>query len=133
MVDSYDGDLSDSKDWIRFTLQDTDSTDFILSDTEINSALDLYSDDKYRAAIMLARGLAAKFSMMGNRRIGPLSIDYSGTVNFYKGLADRLEREVSVAFAAPDEEMSDYDNIFSLDTHAPDSSDTEDTEGEEDE
>ena len=41
MVDSYDGDLSDSKDWIRFTLQDTDSTDFILSDTEINSALDL--------------------------------------------------------------------------------------------
>lgn len=126
MVDSeYEGDLSDSKDWIRFTLQDTDSTDFILSDTEINSALDLYSDDKYRAAIMLARGLAAKFSMMGNRRIGPLSIDYSGTVNFYNGLADRLEREVSVAFAAPDEEMSDYDNIFTLDTHAPGSSDTE--------
>jgi len=132
MVDSYDGDLSDSKDWIRFTLQDTDSTDFILSDTEINSALDLYSDDKYQAVIMLARGLAAKFSMMGNRRIGPLSIDYSGTVNFYNGLADRLESEASVITAAPDEEMSDYDNIFSLDTHSPGSDDAEDTEDEED-
>jgi hypothetical protein len=131
MVDSYGGDLSDSKDWIRFTLQDTDSTDFILSDTEINSALGLYSDDKYQAAIMLARGLAAKFSMMGNRRIGPLSIDYSGTVNFYNGLADRLESETSVITAAPDEEMSDYDNIFSLDTHSPGSDDPEDTEDEE--
>jgi hypothetical protein len=119
MIDgSYDGDLSDSKDWIRFTLQDTDLEDLLLSDMEINSVLTLNNDDKHRAAAKLAKGLASKFSLLANKKIGPLTIDYTSTVKFYLDLAESLLAEVSTAETAPDEEMSDYDNIFSTDTHA---------------
>lgn len=119
MIDgSYDGDLSDSKDWIRFTLQDTDLEDLLLSDMEINSVLTLNNDDKHLAAAKLAKGLASKFSLLANKKIGPLTIDYTSTVKFYLDLAESLLAEVSTAETAPDEEMSDYDNIFSTDTHA---------------
>ena len=126
MIDgSYDGDLCDSKDWIRFTLQDTVLDDLLLSDMEINSVITLNNDDKYLAAAKLAKGLASKFSLLANRKVGPLSIDYTSTVKFYTDLANELLSEASTAATAPDEEMSDYDNIFSLDTHAYDEDEDE--------
>lgn len=82
-----------TRDWVRFRIGDTDTTDQLLSDEEINAAL---SDEgnQYAAAAVCAEAIAGTFAREADKSVGPLSISASQKAAMYAKLAQRLRAQV---------------------------------------
>lgn len=92
-VSSYSGDPSVSdKDSVRFWLSDTDSSAWKLTDPEILYALTQYGNPLLGAAAC-ARSLAAKYSSLVDKTVGPLRLSYSQRSKQYLDLAASLQTQ----------------------------------------
>lgn len=100
-VSSYSGDPSIStKDAVRYRLGDTDGSNWMLSDQEINYSLTLYPNP-LRAAASCARTLSARFARKVSKRVGDLSINYSDMAKNFSDLAVLLDREADRQAGTP--------------------------------
>lgn len=90
MAWSYSGNPSNSsRDAVRFLVGDTDTTDQLLSDEEIDYLVTLHGTVP-RASSESARAIAAKYARNMSRSIGGLSADFAAKYRQYMELADRL-------------------------------------------
>ena len=90
---STDPSVSDV-DKVRFALQDTDIDDPLLSDAEIQFAIDT-SDGVDAAAATCAKAIAFKFARKANMALGSLRIDYSSRADLYSRLAAQLSKGIA--------------------------------------
>lgn len=88
---SYNSNLATDKDKVRLLVGDTDTTDQLLQDEEINYLL-TETGNVLLAASRAAKAIAAKFSRQANKTVGDLRIDLSQKAEAYHKLADNLEQ-----------------------------------------
>lgn len=99
---NYSGDPSTSDlDAVRFLIGDTDQTDRLLLDSEINWAIS-QEGSLYAAAARAANAIAAKFSREADKWVGDLKIVASQRSKQYENLAKSLSQRgmLSVASAS---------------------------------
>lgn len=92
MTWTYTGDPSVSdRDKIRFLTGDTDSTDPLLSDEEIEWALGNAGDSIYQASHDLCYALGSKFARLAtSKSVGDLSLSYQNRSDAFMKQAERL-------------------------------------------
>lgn len=101
MTWTYSGNPSNSQlDAIRFIIGDTDTTDQLLSNEEINYMITEYGDSRH-AASESCRAIAAKFARLMSRSIGGLSADFSAKYRQYLELAESIETNEELRPVAP--------------------------------
>lgn len=101
MAWSYSGNPgSNDKDQVRFLVQDTVSTDQLLSDNEIRFLLTL-EGGPLKAAAKAAETIAAKFARKCDEAVGQVKISFSQKSKQYFELADKLKRSSSIKQAIP--------------------------------
>lgn len=101
MTWTYSGDpSSSSRDAIRFMIGDTDTTDQLLSNEEINYVL-VEQGTLHRSAAECAFAISAKFARLMSRSIGGLSADFSAKHRQYEELGKRLVREDELSPVSP--------------------------------
>ena len=88
-----------TRDWVRFMIGDTDSTNELLQNEEIDAAL-ANEGSQYAAAAVSAEALAGKFADQSDRKIGPLSISTGKKAERYERLAKRLRANIGRKVAA---------------------------------
>ena len=98
MTWTYDGapgkDTADGRrDAVRLLVGDTDTEDQQVTDEEIAFALSEASNNIYRAASVIARSLAGKYSRMVDSSFETISNKFSQIRDAYYDLALRMERE----------------------------------------
>lgn len=86
--------------WVRWRVGDTDTTDQLQEDAEINAALSDYGDKRY-AASAVAKAIAAKFARRMDSKMGKLDLKNSQLYDHYIALASELDIEVASAGATP--------------------------------
>lgn len=91
MTWSYTGDPADStKDAVRFLIGDTDTSDQLLTDEEIDYTVDS-SGSLYQAAHDSAYAIASTFARMASSKsVGDMSLSYSDRAASYYQVADRM-------------------------------------------
>jgi hypothetical protein len=89
MAWTYSDPNADPKDAVRFLVGDTDDTDPLVSDEEIQYALAQWSNP-YRAGAYVCESLAAKFAREVSHSGDGLSFSGSDLHKHYLALADRL-------------------------------------------
>lgn len=90
MTWTYSGDPNASSiDAVRYIIGDTDETDQLLSDEEIQYSIDVNGMTRH-AASEACRAIAAKFARLMNRSIGGLSADFGVKYEHYIQLADNI-------------------------------------------
>lgn len=98
MTFTYSGDPSTSvRNYVRFLINDTDSTDALFSDEELNYVISEWNSDAYNAARECAEILIARFSRLADstsKSVGDISVSesYSSKITHYKELAESLLR-----------------------------------------
>lgn len=91
MTWTYSGNPANSQlDEVRFIIGDTDTTDQLLANEEINYMIAEYGSS-LRTASECARAIAAKFARLMSRSIGGLSADFSAKYRQYLELAESLQ------------------------------------------
>ena len=96
MTFTYSGDPSTStRNYVRFLIHDTDSTDALFSDEELNYVITEWGNDAYKAARECAEILIARFSRLADsssKSVGDISVSESFTskITHYKELANSL-------------------------------------------
>lgn len=80
---------ADSKDYIRFLIGDTNMSNVMVSDEEINAMIATYPN-LYKAASMVCNAIAAKFSRESSISIGSVSKDCSKKAEAYRIMSDEL-------------------------------------------
>lgn len=99
---SYSGDPSSSElDEARFLLGDTDSTDPIMQDEEIQYIIDTYKAGTNACKYQLFNRAATLFARDIKRSLGPQSEDPTGRLNFFKEQADYFKNLVVVGGVSP--------------------------------
>lgn len=93
MTFSYNADLSNLKDWIRFRLGDTDPSFYLLEDEEIEAIIAL-TESPQKALLETLKGLLAKLSKMIDQDIGDISINLSKIYENYLTLFEEIKQEV---------------------------------------
>jgi hypothetical protein len=95
---SYSGNPSSSDlDAVRFLIGDTDTTDQLLQNEEINYLLAQTGNDVYTSAIIACRTIASKFSRKADQKIGDYSISNSQKASQYLALATQLAQSQAKA------------------------------------
>lgn len=99
---SYSGDPAyNSRDKVRFLIQDTNSADQLLADEEVDWLLGQNSD-AYMAAASAADTIAGKYARVADSKsIGDLSVSYSSRASRYESLAAQLRTRAGRTGAAP--------------------------------
>jgi hypothetical protein len=98
MTFTYSGDPSTStRNYVRFLISDTTSTDALFSDEELNYVITEWGGDAYSAARELAEILIARFSRLADsssKSVGDISVSesYTSKIQHYQQLADSLLR-----------------------------------------
>ena len=96
---SCDPSASD-KDAVRWKVGDTNSDDQIVQDEEIEYELSQFSGDSravIKAAINVAKGIAAKFARESTYRIGQVSETLSRKAEAYQRLVEELTDELKTS------------------------------------
>lgn len=104
---SYDPNLSEPKDKVRFLIGDTNESDPWLEDEEIEAMLDIYSGDIYLAAAACADSLAARFAMRPDETMGELTSDARAKADYFKRLARELRLRAPKTITAGGLSLSD--------------------------
>jgi len=98
MTFTYSGDPSTStRNYVRFLINDVDSTDALFSDEELNYVISEWSGNAYNSARECAEILIARFSRLADstsKSVGDISVSesFSQKIQHYKELADSLLR-----------------------------------------
>lgn len=82
-------------DWVRLRIGDTDTSDQLLQDEEIE-ALVTSEGNRHMAAVVACETIAAKFARHADKTVGKLSISMSQAAERYLSLADRLRSDVTM-------------------------------------
>lgn len=96
MTFTYSGDPSTStRNYVRFLINDVDSTDALFSDEELNYVISEWNNDAYDAARECAEILIARFSRLADstsKSVGDISVSesYSQKIQHYKDLANSI-------------------------------------------
>lgn len=108
MTFTYSGDPSTStRNYVRFLLNDTDSTDALFSDEELAYVITEWNGDAYDAARELAEILIARFARLADsssKSVGDISVSesYSSKIAHYQQLANSLyQRKMRKSPPAP--------------------------------
>ncbi len=108
MTFTYSGDPSTSvRNYVRFLISDTDSTDPLFTDEELNYVISEWDNDAYKAARECAEILIARFSREADsqsKSVGDISVSqsFSQKIAHYKELANSLlQREMRKAPPTP--------------------------------
>lgn len=93
---TYSGDpKSSKKDEVRFLIGDTDSSEQLATDEEIQYTLDTNGNDMWVAGSYIADAIAFRFSRMADsEEIGPIKINYTKRVEFFTAKAKNLAAKV---------------------------------------
>lgn len=79
---------------VRLLIGDTDTTDQLVQNEEINFGLSQANDNIYYAAAWVCRAIAAKFSRLVDTTLdGALSAKYSSKAKQYQQLASQVEAQ----------------------------------------
>lgn len=99
---NYSGDPADSaKDLTRFLIGDTDSTDPLLQDEEINWVLGQYNMSAINASIRCCEAIMSKFGRLADEAVGQVKISYSQKAKAYRQIAADLKVRLATEDAAP--------------------------------
>lgn len=99
---NYSGDPRSSlKDQVRFLVGDTDITDPLLLDGEINYLLDQYNGAVYNASIRACETIQAKFARMADETVGSVRITFSQKSKQYGELKATLIQRIATETIAP--------------------------------
>ena len=96
MTFTYSGDPSTStRNYVRFLISDTNSSDQLFSDEELNYVITEWSGDAYEAARECAEILIARFAREADstsKSVGDISVSesYSSKIQHYKELAHSI-------------------------------------------
>ena len=90
---------TDTTAQVRFLVGDTDSSDQLITDEEVDYAITEEGSTR-SAAAMVADALAAEFARKADKQVGQLRIDLSQKAEAYAALAIRL-RARSASLALP--------------------------------
>jgi len=108
MAWTYSGDPANStKDAVRFLIGDTDTTDQLLNDAEVNFCIVQAGESIYQSAHDCCYSIASKFSRMAtSKTVGDLSLSYSDRAKAFFELANELlelsaRREPPIPWASP--------------------------------
>jgi len=94
MVWNYDGDPENSlRDAVRLLVGDTDASDQLVDDGEIQFALSLQNENIYRAAAEVADMLSARFSRSVSLSVEGLSAQFERRSIAFAELAVRLRKQ----------------------------------------
>lgn len=106
MTWTYTGNPSDStKDSVRFLIGDTDTTEQLVTDEEIAFSLLQTDDDIYKASIVIARSIVAKFARLVDTSIDSVRVANSQKVKQYTDLIAQLNLmadSISNSLAGPE-------------------------------
>lgn len=105
---TYTGDPSVShRDAIRFLIGDTDSTDQLLQDEEIDWLHENAGNSIYQGAHDACHALAAKFTRLAtSKSVGDLSISYADRARAFLDLSEQImqlaaRRDIPTPWASP--------------------------------
>lgn len=104
MAWTYSGNpAASARDEVRFLTADTDSKKaWTLQDGEVDYAVAKYSDNVLLAAAVCAEAILGKFKAVEqSRKLGDLSVDYTGQFKFYSDLSYTLRQRANLAGVAP--------------------------------
>jgi hypothetical protein len=87
-------DISSETGQVRFYVGDTNPSDALLADDEVEFLLDAEGSVQ-AAAIAAAEAIAAKFTRLADKSVGDLSISQSQKAKQYLALAERLRRAMA--------------------------------------
>lgn len=119
MTWTYSGDPSSSpRNFVRFLIHDTDTTDQLFSDEEVDAILSEWDNDIYESARELAEVLIARFARIADnysKNVGDISLSesYGDKVQHYKDLARsimmrKMRKQVPTIWAKSDALVSTY-------------------------
>lgn len=135
MTFTYSGDPSTStRNYVRFLLSDTDSTDALFSDEELNYVISEWNNDAYDAARECAEILIARFAREADsvsKSVGDISVSesFAQKIQHYKELAHNIMmRKMRKSPPRPwanadylkstdDRDISDYNTDFHVGIH----------------
>ncbi len=92
MTWSYDPTLASDRDKVRFEIQDTETSDQLFSDEEIDARLAVASSIN-ATVIDLAKRLMLRFARLVDTTVGKVSESASQRYQAYKDIVDKLERD----------------------------------------
>ncbi|SRR6266540_999419 len=95
MAWTYDENLAEPRDQVRFRIGDTKAIDPQLQDEEIDFLLGANADNVLQVAILAVRGILARYSRGADKWVGDLKILYSQRVKNYQALLEQLESEIA--------------------------------------
>ena len=81
---------NDDTDACRYFIGDTDSTDPLVTDEEIEFQLQLADGNYFNASAELAEALAAKFARYATIKTADVTVDYSARAQMYTAMAEKL-------------------------------------------
>jgi len=87
---SYEADLPTDKDKVRLLIGDTDTSDKLLSDSEVEYFITTHGSLN-RAASEACRAIAAMFARQMSRSVGGLQADFSAKHRQYLSMAENLD------------------------------------------
>jgi hypothetical protein len=100
MANTYTGKPATStRDFVRWRTGDTDASDWLQTDSEIDAALSIHGD-KFQAAAAVADAIAAKFARRVDSTMGKLKLTLSQKVKQYRELAGAIRTEATISVAA---------------------------------
>lgn len=97
---------------VRFLIGDTDTSDQLLSDQEIEYLLDLHGSVS-AAAIASCENLSAKYARQVDYRLGPQSVSASKRAEQFEKLAIRIKKQSS-KYSVPTVSSDQHDAIFDI-------------------
>lgn len=99
---SYSGNPGASaKDATRLLCGDTDRTDPLLLDGEIQYLLDIYNQTPINAAIRACELIMAKFARMVDESVGQVSLKFSQRLKAYELMKSNLQQRLAIDGAIP--------------------------------
>ena len=134
---SYSYDIENSVGKVRFLTGDTDSTDVLLTDEEIEYLLSTHTSIS-AASVQACYAISAKLSRESDLKVGDLSISKSQRSAAYAKLAKDLKEKASYALSgfaggisesSKDSEESDSDRVVPDFTKGMMSSELQESEG----
>jgi hypothetical protein len=126
---TYSGDPSSStRDAVRFLIQDTDTTDQLMQNAEIQWLLDSANDSVYQAAHDACYALASRFNRLANetKQVGDLSISttYVAKASAYREMAERF-LELATRREPPRPWVAGNNLLATIDRQFPNGHDTD--------
>lgn len=100
MTFTYCSPLDNDRDKVRLYVGDTNSSDALLQDEDIQFFLESEGSPK-RAAAVAALSISAKFSRLADETVGQVRVSFSQKSEQYAKLADKLRMSADVDDVVP--------------------------------